>query len=86
VSEISVASNEQATGISQVDIGIDQLSHVVQTNTATAQEVAATSEELSGQAEGLKNMVGEFELKKSNTSEKAMDKARHDYRLHSGGN
>lgn len=60
VSEIAVASGEQAVGISQVNTGIDQLSQVIQTNTATAQEVAATSEELSAQADALKNMVSHF--------------------------
>ncbi len=62
VGQIAVASNEQATGIAQVNRGIDQLSDVVQTNSATAEEAAAASEELSGQAELLKSMVAQFHL------------------------
>ena len=62
VGQIAVASNEQATGIAQVNRGIDQLSDVVQTNSATAEESAASSEELSGQAELLKSMVAQFQL------------------------
>ena len=42
--------------------GIDQISSVVQTNSATAEESAAASEELSGQASMLKNLVSKFEL------------------------
>ncbi|MBU4539804.1 hypothetical protein [uncultured Acetobacterium sp.] len=44
-------------------LGIEQVSQVVQTNSATAEESAASSEELSGQAELLMKMVGEFKLK-----------------------
>jgi methyl-accepting chemotaxis protein len=63
VGEIAAASNEQATGISQVNKGISQMSAVVQTNSATVEEAAASAQELSAQAEMLKNMVVRFKLK-----------------------
>lgn len=63
IEQISQASNEQATSIAQVTQGIDQISSVVQTNSATAEESAAASEELSGQAQMMKNLVSQFELK-----------------------
>lgn len=66
VSEIAVSSNEQATGISQIDKGISQVSKVVQTNSATAEESAAASEELSGNAENLKEQIGNFKLRDTN--------------------
>lgn len=62
--EISGASNEQATAVSQINKGIEQVSQVLQTNSATAEESAAASEELSSQAELLKEMVKKFKLKK----------------------
>jgi len=62
IAHIAVASNEQATGIAQIDRGIEQLSDVVQTNSATAEESAAASEELSGQAEMLRETVLHFKL------------------------
>ena len=68
VSDIAVASNEQATGIAQINQGITQVSQVTQTNTATAQQSAAASEELSSQAQLLKEMVGRFKLKNSASS------------------
>ncbi|MBR3562145.1 MAG: methyl-accepting chemotaxis protein, partial [Oscillospiraceae bacterium] len=43
--------------------GIDQISSVVQTNSATAEESAAASEELSGQANLLKELIGRFTLR-----------------------
>jgi len=67
VQDISVASNEQATGIAQINQGVSQVSQVIQTNSATAEQSAAASEELSSQAEVLKEMVKKFRLK-ANTS------------------
>ncbi len=64
VGEIAVASNEQANAIFQINKGVEQVSQVVQTNSATAQQSAAASEELNGQAEMLKEMVGNFRLKR----------------------
>lgn len=64
IDSIYHASDEQAVSIGQVTQGIDQISSVVQTNSATAEESAAASEELSGQAQILKNLVGQFKLKK----------------------
>ena len=68
VKEISVASNEQATGISQINQGIMLVSQVVQTNSATSEESAAASEELSSQALSLREQVGMFKLKKESYS------------------
>ncbi len=61
--DIAIASNEQATGITQVNLGINQVAQATQTNTATAEESAAASEELSSQADILRAMVGRFRLK-----------------------
>ncbi|WP_242841140.1 methyl-accepting chemotaxis protein [Clostridium akagii] len=68
VGEIASASNEQATAIYQINKGIEQVSDVVQTNSATAEESAAASEELSSQAALLKGMVGKFRLKTDNNA------------------
>jgi len=66
VGDIAVASNDQATGISQIDKGVEQISQVVQTNAATAEESASAAEELSSQAVLMKDEVGKFTLKKRN--------------------
>ncbi|MGV8906018.1 MAG: methyl-accepting chemotaxis protein [Acetobacterium sp.] len=63
VGNIAQASNDQASEIAQITQGIELVSQVVQTNSATAEESAAASEELSGQAEMLKEMVGTFRIK-----------------------
>lgn len=67
VEKIALAAQQQATSIAQVTQGIDQISNVVQTNSATAVESAAASEELSGQAQMLKKLVGQFKLSNKHT-------------------
>ena len=71
--EIAEASNEQATGVSQVNKGIEQLSNVVQNSSATAQQAAASSEELAAQAEHLKQMVGRFHFKQDKKTTNATE-------------
>ena len=63
VTNISAATDTQSHDVAQVSTGIDQISSVVQTNSATAEESAAASEELSGQANLLKELVGRFTLR-----------------------
>jgi len=50
ITQVAAASNEQATGISEITKAVDQLDNVTQSNAANAEESAAASEELSGQA------------------------------------
>ena len=63
IEQISEASSDQADSIAQLTVGIDQISNVVQTNSATAEESAAASEELSGQSQLMKSLVERFQLK-----------------------
>lgn len=62
INDIAEASKKQATAVEQVKIGIDQISTVVQVNSATAEESAAASHELSTQSQNLKDLVGTFKL------------------------
>ncbi|WFR56568.1 HAMP domain-containing methyl-accepting chemotaxis protein [Anaerocolumna sp. AGMB13025] len=73
VSDIAIASNEQAAAIEQVNQGIMQVSQVIQTNSATSEESAAASEELAGQAEVLKESVSKFSLKKNYANTRQYD-------------
>lgn len=60
--KVSSAVEAEATSIAQVTEGLDQISSVVQTNSATSQESAAASEELSAQAQFLRDLVSHFKL------------------------
>lgn len=64
INNIWTVSTEQAAMIEQVNTGVDQISSVVQTNSATAEQSAASSEELNGQATALRDLTGKFVLKK----------------------
>jgi len=65
VSGIASASNQQALGIRQINEGVTQVSHVVQSNSATAEEIAAASQELYSQAALLKETVNQYKLQKA---------------------
>ena len=60
----TVASDyrEQASRMSEIAKGVDQISSVVQTNSATAEQSAAASQELSGQANMMSEQVAQFRL------------------------
>lgn len=64
ISDIASASELQAAGVEDITKGIDQITTVVQTNSATAEQSAAAAEELSGQALMMKTMVERFKLRK----------------------
>lgn len=63
--EIDNASAAESAAMAQIKMGVGQVSAVVQTNSATAEQSAAASEELSGQACLLRNQVEKFKLKNS---------------------
>ncbi|HHQ4651512.1 TPA: methyl-accepting chemotaxis protein [Aeromonas hydrophila] len=73
VQEISAASAEQSTGVSQINIAMNQLSQVTQQNASCSEELAATAEEMSSQAEQLQLAMEFFTLEqhKHGTNQKA---------------
>lgn len=62
IDDISLASVEQATALKQTLEGIEQISSVVQTNAATAEESSAASNDLSNQAYILKEIASDFKI------------------------
>ena len=60
VQEISAASAEQNSGVTQINGAINQISQAVQQNAAAAEELASTSEEVSAQAQELLAMMSTF--------------------------
>lgn len=60
--EIANASNEQATGVQQVNKAVSQVDRVTQTNAARTEEMSATSESLAKQSENLRALVARFRL------------------------
>jgi methyl-accepting chemotaxis protein len=61
--EIAEDIERESYAVAQIATGIDQVSAVVQTNSATAEESAAASEELAGQATLLREQISKYKLK-----------------------
>ncbi len=62
--EISSLAASQADSMKQLEAGVEQISEVIQNNSAAAEQTSATSQELSSQSESLEQLVGQFTLKK----------------------
>ena len=62
VQEITAASEEQSSGVGQINAAVNQLSKVTQQNASSSEELAATAEEMSGQAEQLQQLMSFFKL------------------------
>ena len=60
--EISAASSEQSTGVSQVGEAVTQMDQVTQQNAALVEEMAAAASSLSSQAQALVGAVEVFKL------------------------
>ena len=60
--ELSVISTSQANTMKEAEEGISQISDVIQTNAAVAEESSATSQELSAQAASLDALIAKFTL------------------------
>lgn len=62
VQEISAASDEQATGASQIGEAMSQLDKVTQQNASASEELTATAESMRNQSQNLLDQVGFFTL------------------------
>lgn len=60
--KVAVNSQAQEAAIKETSLGVDQISSVIQNNSATAEESAAASEQLSGQANLLQQLVSSFSI------------------------
>lgn len=60
---LSENSNQQIAALREAEKGIEQISEVVQSNSAASEECSATSEELSAQAEAMNELTAQFVLR-----------------------
>ncbi len=71
VQEINASSNEQSSGVTQINQAIQQLDQVIQQNASSAEETSSTAEELAAQAAQLQSSISFFKIE--------------DYKQNSGG-
>jgi methyl-accepting chemotaxis protein len=62
VQEITAASQEQASGVAQINTAMTQLNTTTQGNASSSEELAATAEEMSAQAQQLQASMSFFKL------------------------
>jgi methyl-accepting chemotaxis protein/PAS domain-containing protein len=62
VQEIAAASQEQSSGVGQINTAMNQMNQITQTNASSSEELAATAEEMTSQAEQLLELVSFFNL------------------------
>jgi len=67
IQEISTASVEQDAGIMQINQALHQLTNVVQSNSANAEEMASSSQVLFAQSEKLIETISYFKTQKDST-------------------
>jgi len=62
VSEIAASGAEQATGLNEVNAAVNQMDQTVQQNAAMVEQSTAASHALKGEANGLMQMIGRFQV------------------------
>ena len=62
MSEIAAASVEQSSGISQVNLAINEMDNATQQNAALVEQAAAAAQAMQEQAANLHRVVGSFKL------------------------
>jgi methyl-accepting chemotaxis protein len=65
VTEIAASAQEQATGLNEVNMAVNQMDQVTQQNAAMVEQATAASHSLANEAEALANLVGEFQIGKT---------------------
>ncbi|MBN2298944.1 MAG: HAMP domain-containing protein [Deltaproteobacteria bacterium] len=72
--EIAAASNEQATGVDELNRAIGQIDMTTQQNASTVEELASTSDNLSNEARGLADTVERFKVSQIQKNRRAVRK------------
>jgi methyl-accepting chemotaxis protein len=67
VEEIAAASEQQSTGVNQINSAVTQLSQTTQQNAAASEELAATADQMNGHANHLQQAIAFFKVSE-NTS------------------
>ncbi len=62
VQEVAAASQEQSSGVMQINKAMNQVNQVTQRNASAAEELSSTAEEMAGQAEALRQLMDFFKV------------------------
>ena len=73
VQEVAAASNEQASGVAQINKAMGQMDQVTQRNAAGAEQLASTAEEMASQAEALQERMRFFRVEEAEDGHRRSD-------------
>ena len=76
VQEITAASQEQSSGVSQINTAMNQMNQITQQNASASEELAATAEEMTGQTEQMQNLMSFFKIDAISTSSSTPTKSK----------
>jgi methyl-accepting chemotaxis protein len=76
VQEIAAASQEQSSGVAQINGAMGQLNKATQQNASASEELAATAEEMGGQSAQLQDLMSFFQVEGSGHGSTGGGKAR----------
>jgi len=76
VQEIASASQEQSSGVGQINTAMNQLNQITQQSASASEELAATAEEMSSQAEQLQRLMSFFKLDNTGSRQQRPTQAR----------
>ena len=62
ITDVARSTKEQASGVAQISIGLNQVGQVVQQNTANSEQLASASEELTHQSKELEKLLSKFKI------------------------
>ncbi|HEV8484514.1 MAG TPA: methyl-accepting chemotaxis protein [Blastocatellia bacterium] len=62
VLDVAAASNEQSSGVAQINKAMSQVDQVTQRNASAAEELSSTAEEMASQAEALQELMAFFRV------------------------
>lgn len=74
--EISIASDEQSSGIAQINTAVSEMDHVTQQNASKVQSISSAAQDLTREALSLANVIAAFRLEGAadESSEKARER------------
>ncbi|NCX98758.1 MAG: hypothetical protein EBX35_09335 [Planctomycetia bacterium] len=73
IAKVSSANAQQAEGIGQLHLAVDQMNGVTHTNAATAEQTAAASAQITAQARGMSDMANHLAAMVTGTGRRADD-------------
>jgi len=72
VQEVAAASQEQSSGVAQINTAMTQVDEVTQRNASSAEELASTAEEMNAQAESLQALMAWFKVADTTARQKVV--------------